>query len=264
MFTVCASSFEFSSEVQTAQANYKGPSGVVQVSDASITRERYVIRLVIEDTDYNYLQLALGELSLLFNDNVDQELITVCPLTSTTYFDTRIVAATSTRTFAYNRSDRQIMKRVDASPTTINQYFVDPTINTIEFHPGDVGKIIDILITESPFSTGCLGAFPNTGELFRFGFTGKFFGIHDGGVYRLEIPEMRRISGPTLNFGSNPATVTLEYVAVCGETEQSSRKPFRLYNSEIFVTTNDACYLLEESGDILLEDESGCILLEVN
>lgn len=259
----CPATFSFQAQTQTVDLPYLTSSGVVGIYESGLFSETYILTLEIQDSDFNALQLALGELSLFTTalDSLDQELVTYCPLTSTTIVDGRINTTTATKTFAYNRTENAIMEKIGVVPSSSNTFQVDADNNEIIFAPSQVGQTIDVLFTESSVPQGCIGGVADDGEFFQYSFTGLFFGTSEDPL-RLEIPQMRRFGAPTLTFNGDAVSVTLRFIAVCGDQgEQGRRKPFKLYGFSN-VSIEECCIALEDGFDILLEDESGCIELE--
>ena len=257
----CYASFSFEVSTDTAEATYLNPSGIVQTREAGIVSEKYILSLEIQDVDYTALQLAMGELSIITNgiDLLEQETVT---LQSTILTDTRISGSSSARVAVYNLTERQIMKKLTSSPSNTNEYFVDGTNKRIEFAPNQVGQTVSIKFLNENQTQGCIGGLDNTGEFYRFSFSGYFFTTSGDGPYALEISDLRRMNAPTITSNGDVSIINLEFQAVCGDNDDNARKPFRMYSPNIGINLNELCYLLEDESEILLEDSSGCILLE--
>lgn len=257
-FPVCVESFTFEAKTQTQPVKYLGEDGVIRTRDVLISQEEYVITLTIKDIDFNTIQLGLSELSLLTSANRFRRAFTVCPLTSSTLVDSRIITPD---TFVFNLTDSTIMVKVDdaGSITKKDQYAVDSTTNTIEFHPDQVGTTLEILALSAGVSLGTVGDTNNFLLLGDPTFEGKFITTSGDGPYILSIPNMERIKGPELT--SDGTATTIQYRAVKGSDSSSERKPFRIFAEAGFALGTDTLEVELFFANVPSEYEPESVLL---
>nr|MDJ0827819.1 hypothetical protein [Rhodobacter sp.] len=261
-FPPCYALFTLRSEQEVADAGYKNLVGVEQKYTTKIATEKFLVDLSIEDVDFMTMQMALGELSAKSEDVRLDEYLELCPLTSTTVSDDRITIDTELFQGVYNRTDHQIMIKVDdLEGLAPNKFYFDSIGNNLIFNPSDVGKTISIKLPVIKNDIACIGGESQRAEFYNIGFQGSFFTTAGEGPYFINIPELRKISGPSTDFIGNAATYNLTYQAVSGENEDYERKPFRIYSPKSGIPLSVFNILLE-TGDNLLLESGGLLLTE--
>lgn len=230
LFPQCLSSFELEMRVQDKPVKYLNSEGIITTRENLISSEEYVLTIEINDIEFTAIQQSLSELSIFTSNNILKETFYICPLESSTFSDPRIITA---NTFVFNSTDRVIMKRVDEAVDVDdpNEFHVDFTSNTITFNSTEVGKTLCVVVEQGGAQLGTIGS-PTEFEKFgNVGFQGKFITTTGDGPYILSVPRLERISGP--NLLSNGSSMSIEYLCVRDDVDNSDRKPFRIYTEGV-------------------------------
>lgn len=253
---VCYALFTLRSSQETRDYKYLNLSGITQTGSNSISSEKFYVDLLLEDLDLVSLQASLGEILGLTNEVPIYENVTICPLTSLTYNDTRITTDLKALIGAYDLTNKRMMAQGD-DLDSLNPYtfFVDDVAQTITFEATQLNHAIELKIPVLKDDLPCLGGQSPDGEFYNFSFEGAFFTTAGDGPYYVTIPQMRRINAPQLNFNGREAAYTLSFQAVCGDDDTYERKPFRIFSPNSGAPDPFRCFITHEDGfRILLED----------
>lgn len=258
----CYALFTMTSTSEVSNLEYSNLLGVNQALTSKLVKEAFFVELTFEEVDWNVLQLAMGELAAKTDDVPFYEELTLSPLTSTTVNDSRIDNTLTDSVAAYNATDRNFMiQATAASEVDNNIYFVDGPGQNLIFSADNLGDIIEVKVPVLKDDIACIGGFSDRGEFYDISFQGSFLTTAGDGPYTINIPNLRRVSAPTLTAAGETVVASINFQAVSGDLEDYERKPFRIYSSTSFIPIAEFYIQLEDEGLIQYEDE-GAVLSE--
>lgn len=137
---------------------------------------------------------------------------------------------------------------------TTNRFVVEGSTNTITFNGSELNKTIQLKIPITQGGVPCIGGDTPSAEFYNIGLQGQFFTTAGDGPYTILIPQLRRVSAPTMVANGDKVVFRIRYQAVCGGDETLERKPFRIFApSSLDEIPN---YLVETGFNFLLETGS--------
>lgn len=229
LFPNCLSTFEMNVDTSFLEAKCLEGGRIVTVA-SQISEEVYTLNTVTQFVDFNTLSYAYDEQTQQKTNIVIPQLKSATVDATGTITDSDITAANAGSVLVYRNSrgtwgDRKFLSSVTTpgSPT-VDEFEVDGTANTITTDVANAGAVFTYQLDRTYASIDTIGL--GNGEKYgRLEFWGLAYTTE--GVFQVHIPQMSRISTPSLTVNGSVTELTIEFRP---ENLPGRDRPFELYN----------------------------------
>jgi hypothetical protein len=207
--------------------------GITTITGAALNEQNYKAKVKIEAVSWRTLQIAFGMSAATSVDFKDPTTKQARISAAGEITDTDILALAGPPAFlapVYAASPSEDFSYAEASPTTVNtaltpkQFKVDRTANKIIFNPSEAGKIVAYQTTKIIPLAETIGQEAVFRKLDNISFSAIGYGNGGSDHSKIIVPEMSRISVPTLSMSGSQTSLELEYRLI--QTEKSVGLPF--------------------------------------
>jgi hypothetical protein len=189
--------------------------GVTIVTGSANNKEAYKAKIGLEDVGWTELQLGLGRDSAASTNIVVKEVKEAKIPASGIITDPDILVvvspAFSAEVTASIVSEDKHLAEIPSGTPTVDQVEVDRAANTLTVHPSYAGKILTYTVTTQVATADTIGLEANPDRLDLISFTGICYGNGGKPHSRITIPEMAKISAPSMSLGAGATKLEIEY-----------------------------------------------------
>jgi hypothetical protein len=203
--------------------------GVEIITGSANNQENYKAKIGMEDVGWTELQLGLGRGSSASTNIVVKEVKEVKIPTSGIITDPDILTvvspAFSAEVTASIVSEDKYLVEIPSGAPTVDQVEVDRAANTLTVHSSYAGKVLTYTVTTQVATADTIGLEANPDRLNSISFTGICYGNGGREHSRISIPEMARISAPSISLGATATKLEIEYRLI---SQPGAELPFYL------------------------------------
>jgi hypothetical protein len=214
--TIFPQLLEFSIDGEAGEVTASGMrKGVEVITGSALNKEAYKAKVGIEDVGWTELQLALGRGSEASTNIVITDVREAKIGAGGVVNDADILTVTSPAfsaavTVSIVSLDKPLTEIVTGTPTA-TEVKVDRTAHTLTVDASYIGKTLTYSITIQVPTADTIGLEANPDRLDSISFTGITYGNGGKPHSRITIPEMAKISAPSLSLGSSATKLEIEY-----------------------------------------------------
>lgn len=233
LYPPCLSSFELNGEANFLEAKCLVDGKIATVA-AAINEEVYTFTVTTQFTDWQALQFAYDELSQQSANVVlpSLKISTVGADTADTIADADIVAGNLASVKVYVNSqgswgDRRFLKVIDTGVPTVDEVLV--AAGTLTFNSAFNGATVQYIVDKTYSSAETIGLESSFDRMGKLEFWGLAYGTEFQVPVPIRIPDLSRISIPTLSVNGDITELTVEFRANV-DTSRGFRNQWVLYN----------------------------------
>lgn len=226
LFPQCLASFEMNVDTTSADAMCM-KKGVMTTTASALTGETFTLSLNYQFNDWLNLQLLLGELATTEAITIPVVKTGIVVLdTEYKIVDADVQVAVASTVLATNVTDGVQLVATDTPGTPASGDF-EVVAGELHFNADMLGKTVEYTVAKAYSSIEAIGVALEADLLNNLSFIGLIASTVDGvDGYQLVVPQLVRISTPTITLSGDTAELTVEYRMV---TPPGKRKPFNLY-----------------------------------
>ena len=201
--------------------------GILLTTASAITAETFSLNLTYQFNDWVNLQLLFGEIAST-EANVSLPVAKAQEIPAgLTLTDADIVGQAAT--VCVTDVTNGILLNVVLAPAVpgANEVAVDDVAGTLVFNASQSGATVEYVVDKVYTSVDAIGVADDVDFLTNLAFTGLIASTPDGVEgYQIVMPQLERITTPTITLSGDVAEITIEYRAI---VPAGKRKPFELY-----------------------------------
>jgi hypothetical protein len=225
---------EFSIEGESGEVVAKAQrGGKTIISGAALNEESYKAKVKIESVSWRTLQISFGLASAQSTNFRDPQVRRAKINASGEIVDTDILSligppAFATPVYAANQADD--FSYSEAAPATVNtaltpkQFKIDRAANKLIFNPSEAGKTVNYHLIKILSIAETIGKEDAVRKLDNIAFSAIGYGNGGTEHSKVIVPEMSRISVPSISMSGSQTALELEYRLI--QTEESASLPF--------------------------------------
>lgn len=233
LFPGCIAEFELTADTDLLEA-FCLQGGKRQRVATAIGEETFTLSTSIEFIGWDTLQFAYDELSQTSSNVVIPTVVVAEVPTSGpfTIINSDITVANEATVLVHlsersGTNSRLFMNNVSpAAPSALNEFSVDGATNTITFDSTAAGLLVTYCYDKTCTSVETLFVESTADSLGKLLFSGIANGTEFGDGVQIVIPDLTRVTTPTLNIDGTVTTLEVEFSA---NALPGARKPFELY-----------------------------------